>query len=270
MSNYIVGDIQGCYSALRALLDKVDFNPRVDKLWAVGDLIGRGPEALETLAFLYNLGDAFDSVLGNHDLHFLAVYCGLKADKASDKLTTLLSSPNADRYANWLRHKPLALAITPNTLLTHAGLYPLWSVPQALTLSHEVNKQLTGSKWNILLEKMYGSEPKFWTDSLTKYSRWRFIINAFTRMRFIHAPKSLEFQHKGSPQATKDLIPWFKIPNANLSEQETVIFGHWAALNGQTDSAQYIALDTGYVWGQKLTILKLETNIRFSLQNNEL
>ena len=254
-----MGDIQGCYSALRSLLDKVDFDPAVDKLWAVGDLIGRGPESLPTLEFLYSLGGAFDTVLGNHDLHFLAVHCGIKADKPADKLTTLLNAANIDTYVNWLRQKPLALSIDPLTLLTHAGLYPQWSFKQALTYSAEVARQLQGEDWRVLLELMYGSQPRVWHDSLSAYPRWRFIINAFTRMRFVQHNAGLEFSHKGPPEQTdQDLKPWFKLPNHALQQGQQVIFGHWAALAGETGDKRFIALDTGYVWGQQLTLIKLE------------
>jgi bis(5'-nucleosyl)-tetraphosphatase (symmetrical) len=236
----------------------VDFDPVTDKLWAVGDLIGRGPEALETIELLYSLGDAFETVLGNHDLHFLAVHCGIKTDKPADKLSKLLSSENIDKYVHWLRQKPLALCITPNILLTHAGLYPQFSFKQALAFSAEISKQLQSDSWQRLLKSMYGSEPRLWQNSLSEYPRWRFIINAFTRMRFLQN-NALEFSHKGPPDKAEDgLIPWFKVANHSLLDGQKVIFGHWAAVGGETEDKRFIALDTGYVWGQQLTLINLE------------
>lgn len=254
-----MGDIQGCYYALRSLLDKVDFDPNNDKLWAVGDLIGRGPEALETVEFLYSLGTAFETVLGNHDLHFLAVHCGIKADKPADKLSALLNAKDIDKYVSWLRQKPLALSITPQTLLTHAGLYPHWSFNKALAYSAEISRQLQSNNWRLLLKNMYGSEPRLWQDTLKEYPRWRFIINAFTRMRFLQDNMGLEFSQKGPPEQAKNgLQPWFRIPNNHLLDEQQVIFGHWAAVAGKTADKRFIALDTGYVWGQQLTLIKLE------------
>lgn len=243
----------------------VDFDPATDKLWAVGDLIGRGPQALETLEFLYSLGSAFETVLGNHDLHFLAVHCGIKADKPVDKLGKLLSSEDIDKYVQWLRQKPLALCITPDILLTHAGLYPQWSFQQALAFSAEVSIQLQNDGWRLLLKSMYGSEPRLWQNSLSEYPRWRFIINAFTRMRFLHN-NALEFSHKGpADQAEDGLTPWFKVANSTLLDGQKVIFGHWAALEGKTADKRFIALDTGYVWGAQLTLINLDDMRKTSL-----
>jgi bis(5'-nucleosyl)-tetraphosphatase (symmetrical) len=157
MPNYIVGDIQGCYSGLRALLKKAQFNPTKDKLWAVGDLIGRGPEALQTLRFLYALGDRFETVLGNHDLHLLAIYCGVRQAKPADKLDELLAAKELPGYIKWLRSKPLAIRLDQHTLLTHAGLYPLWSYEKALGLSLEISEQLSGKHWKALLQQMYSN-----------------------------------------------------------------------------------------------------------------
>ena len=268
MTDYIVGDIQGCYSGLKTLLNKVEFNPDNDKLWAVGDLVGRGPESLETLQFLHSLGDRFNTVLGNHDLHLLAIYCGFKQAKPADKLDALLASKNLPTYISWLRTKPLALMIDKNTLMTHAGLYPLWSFETALELSAEVGEQLQSSDWKSLLEKMYDNSPSMWVPELKDYSRWRFIINAFTRMRFIENHAQLNFKCKSSPSlAPPELSPWFKIHNGSFKENQHILFGHWAALQGNTESQRIIALDTGYVWGQTLTILNLQTGIKTALEH---
>lgn len=267
MANYIVGDIQGCFSGLRTLLKKVNFNPKQDKLWAVGDLVGRGPEALETLNFLHSLGDHFDTVLGNHDLHLLAVYCGFRQAKPADKFDELLTSKKLPDYIKWLRNKPLALMVDKNTLITHAGLYPIWSFKTALTLSAEVSKQLQNDQWKLLLAKMYSDTPATWSPALTNIPRWRFIINAFTRMRFIENQLQLNFDCKSSPAlAPQDLTPWFQIQNATLEENQRIIFGHWAALQGNTQSEKIIALDTGYVWGETLTMLNTQTGMKTSIK----
>lgn len=259
MSNYVVGDIQGCYSGLIALLDKANFNPNMDKLWAVGDLIARGPESLKTLVYLHGLGDSFDCVLGNHDLHFLAIHSGLKLAKKNDELTSLLESKEVDVFAQWLRTKSLAKRINKNILICHAGLYPQWSFEQAESFSDEVSTQLAGKNYQQLLASMYGPEPKYWDPSLQNYDRLRFIINVFTRMRFITTQGELEFETKSSPcLASKNLLPWFTIENPNITKKQLVLFGHWAMLMGKTNSTQFIGLDTGYVWGNKMTLYCVE------------
>jgi bis(5'-nucleosyl)-tetraphosphatase (symmetrical) len=268
LANYIVGDIQGCLSGLRILLKKVKFNPKQDKLLAVGDLIGRGPESLETLSFLYNLGSGFNTVLGNHDLNLLAVYCGFRPAKPGDKLDELLASKKLPTYIEWLRNKPLALMVDANTLITHAGLYPVWSFKTALGLSAEVSNELQNQDWKSLLAKMYEDTPATWSPALSNIRRWRFIINAFTRMRYVENQSQLNFNCKSSPTlAPKDLTPWFQVRNETLEKNQRIIFGHWAALQGNTQSKKFIALDTGYVWGQTLTILNLQTGIKTSIKH---
>ena len=252
---------------MQRLLAKVDFNPGRDTLWAVGDLIARGPESLQTLKYLYNLESSFNTVLGNHDLHFLAIYNGLKEAKKSDYLDDLLHSPNVKKYAQWLRSKPLAMKVDKKTLLTHAGLYPMWSVDNALHFSEEVHYQLQDKKWLYLLEHMYGSEPTRWDPQLAGIMRSRFIINAFTRMRFITTSLELEFATKLQPeQAPENLIPWFEAKNPNLSKKQTLLFGHWAALMGNTGKDHFIGLDTGYVWGNSMTLYHLESRERVTIE----
>lgn len=268
MANYIVGDIQGCYSGLRRLLDKADFDPKYDKLWAAGDLVARGPESLETLLYLKSLGPSFETVLGNHDLHFLAIYSGLKAAKRSDKLHALLSYKKVDKLADWLRTKPLAIRIDKQTLLSHAGLYPQWSLKQAVKLSGEVSQVLTSKNWQSFITQMYGSLPNSWHEELQGYDRLRFITNAFTRMRYIKSNHILEFATKSAPnEYNKDIQPWFKINNPKLKPKKRILFGHWATLMGQTQSKQFIGLDTGYVWGNTMTLYCLEMNKRIEVQN---
>ncbi|MDF2176776.1 symmetrical bis(5'-nucleosyl)-tetraphosphatase [Aliiglaciecola sp. CAU 1673] len=267
MATYVVGDIQGCYDGLCKLLDKVRFEPGIDKLWAVGDLIGRGPDALQTLGFLYGLEDSFSTVLGNHDLHFLAVYAGIKAPKAADKFDQLLGSAKCRQYADWLRAQPLAVWINKQTFLSHAGLYPLWTPDQAIALSKEVGDMLNGPNWKTLLAQMYGSEPQAWQEGLQGKERLIFIINALTRMRYVDKDGRLDLKVKSPPaEAPINLIPWFAHPALPLCSPLKVLFGHWASLEGNSSNPHCIALDTGYIWGGALTALHLESGDRIQIK----
>jgi bis(5'-nucleosyl)-tetraphosphatase (symmetrical) len=262
MATYVVGDIQACLTGLQRLLKKVEFCPDNDHLIAVGDLIGRGPQALETLEFLMSLGKSFDTVLGNHDLHFLAIYANIRSAKSSDKFDKLLASPKIEQYINWLRQKPLAMLLNKHTLVCHAGLYPHWSIKEALSYSNEVSSQLVSPNWQKFVANMYGSQPDTWENTLQGQERSRFIVNAFTRMRFIQSDNHLNFDCKTTPkEAPKQLKPWFEIPNLQMKKNQRVIFGHWAALHGKTKSEQFIGLDTGYLWGQSMTLLKLGSSL---------
>lgn len=268
MARYVVGDIQGCYEGLRRLLDKVEFDPKYDKLWAVGDLIARGPDSLKTLTYLKGLKDSFETVLGNHDLHFIAIQAGVKTAKSNDFLVPLLKSKRAEEFSVWLRQKPLAIRIDKNTLISHAGLYPQWSFKKAVKLSDEIQLCLTHDDWLELIQNMYGSSPQYWDSEMSGFNRYRFIINAFTRMRFIRDNATLEFDTKSAPNTySGPLSPWFNVANARLKKQHTVIFGHWATLMGQTMSPQFIGLDTGYVWGNSMTLLNLDNQKRISIRN---
>ncbi|WP_339721389.1 symmetrical bis(5'-nucleosyl)-tetraphosphatase [uncultured Paraglaciecola sp.] len=267
MATYIVGDIQGCFEGLQRLLKQVDFSPANDHLIAVGDLIGRGSHPLETLNYLHSLEESFDTVLGNHDLHLLAIYSGIRKAKPNDNLDTLLTSPTLKTHINWLRRKPLALMADPDTLVSHAGLYPNWSVKKALKLSSEVSEQLQSKNWKGFLAEMYGNQPSIWQKSLQGTERFRFIVNAMTRMRFIKNKDELDFNCKMSPEtAPIEFTPWFNVPNKKLKPHQKVVFGHWAALNGNTQLTQFLGLDTGYVWGQNMTMLKLSSGELFSVQ----
>jgi bis(5'-nucleosyl)-tetraphosphatase (symmetrical) len=266
MPTYIVGDIQGCFSGLQRLLKKVEFSAVNDRLIAVGDLVGRGTQALETLDYLYSLKDSFDTVLGNHDLHLLTIYAGIRKAKPDDNLDILLSSTKIKTYINWLRCKPLALMADQDTLVTHAGLYPKWSVKQALKVSLEVSEQLQAKDWKTFLSDMYGNQPSTWQKSLLGAQRLRFIVNAMTRMRFIENNDELDFSCKTSPNLAPDkLTPWFEITNKKLKVDQKVVFGHWASLNGKTHVSQFCGLDTGYVWGQNMTLLSLSSGKLYSV-----
>lgn len=257
----VIGDIQGCFGGLMALLEKAGFDERRDTLLAVGDVLARGEDSHATVKYLMDLGDRFCTVLGNHDLHFLAVSQGIKKAKKSDRIDPLLKSKKLGDYVDWFRQFPLAMAVRENTTMVHAGLYPGWSPAQLLAYSDEISTVLKGSGWKTLLENMYGNGPFEWKDTLKGVQRQRFIINACTRMRFIQDQKYLDFACKHHPDdAPANLTPWFSIPNPALCAEQRIIFGHWAALEGETGSEQITGLDTGYVWGNTLTALRLETN----------
>jgi bis(5'-nucleosyl)-tetraphosphatase (symmetrical) len=264
-NTYVIGDIQGCYDGLRRVLDKARFDPNADSLFAVGDLVARGEDSLSTLRFLQSLGNSFSSVLGNHDLHLLAVVNNIRKAKKSDKLAPLLSAPDLPELVDWLRHFPLAQKVANNTVIVHAGLYPMWSTHKLLALSDEVSDVLKRPQYATFLTEMYGNKPDKWSEELTGSERLRFIVNACTRMRFVHKNSALDFDNKAHPSAimhstSSTLRPWFEHENSHLGHNEKVVFGHWAALSGQTNNPQFIGLDTGYVWGQSMTMLELGRN----------
>lgn len=264
MKNFVVGDIQGCYKGLRSLLKKANFRPDKDKLWAVGDLIARGNDSLSTMEYLYDLGPQFDTVLGNHDLHLIATAHGIHKLKAQDKLDKLVSSKQFPKYIEYLSSKKLALSPSKNILITHAGLYPHWSVKKALKLSNEVHAELKSENRVHLLKNMYGNQPDCWDESLESFARYRFIINAFTRMRYLNGKHQLDFNTKCNPsQAEAELSPWYMIKNPKLERDQVLLFGHWASLLGNTNKhknvAKIHALDTGYVWGHKMSMYCIET-----------
>lgn len=269
MSRYIVGDIHSCYATLQALLAEVGFCPSRDELWAVGDLIGRGPAPLQTLNFLYGLGDAFSCSLGNHDLHYLAVHAGLQPAKSSQETSALMSAPNSQLLADWLRHFPLALH-DPNAkqFVSHAGLPPSWTVTEAMQHANEVETHLQSSSWQRLLLNMYGSQPDQWDSSLSGYDRYRYIINALTRMRYFTPDGFLNLTHKDALNTASqgELVPWFDLQAVNTTQ---ILFGHWASLNGETGREDIIALDTGCVWGGHLTLYDCSCSEKISLPNME-
>ena len=259
--NYIVGDIQGCYRGLKNLLKKIQFNQNSDILWSVGDLVARGEDSLSTLSLLYDLGEAFQAVLGNHDLHLLSVINQVKPANPKDKLISLLESPDLDRYEQWMRQFPLAQMVDEKTLISHAGLYPEWSFKKAIKLSSEVQNVLISDNYIDFLTRMYSKKMSNWEQVKHAPQRQKFIVDAFTRMRYLAGNKELEFSEKCAPQdARNDLIPWYKIKNTQIKPNQRIVFGHWASLMGNTANKQMIGLDTGYVWGGKLSCLCIETN----------
>ena len=259
MATYAIGDVQGCYDPLRRLLDKLSFDPHNDKLWLTGDLVNRGPKSLETLRFIKSLGDVATTVLGNHDLHLLALANGINySNDRFDSMWKILAADDCDELIDWLRHRPLAhYSKKISTLMVHAGVPAQWTVPKTLRRAAEVETVLRSNKYHKLFQHMYADKPKRWSGDLTGYPRLRFILNSLTRMRMIHEDGRLNFTHKGRPEAAgRGLIPWFDAPDARWKGTRMVV-GHWSAL-GLVLNPRLIALDTGCVWGNQLTAVRLD------------
>lgn len=262
MSTYVIGDLQGCYAEFSTLLDKVQFDPASDSLWLVGDLINRGPDNTRVMDLILSLDDV-TCVLGNHDLHFLAIATGQQTQKRSDTLDDLLSSSNLDKYVRWLRHQPLVhYDASRHCALVHAGIPPQFGIERCLELSGEVERYLRSSDHPEFLAAMYGNEPASWSDALSGMPRLRLITNYFTRLRYCKADGELELLHKSDIQPD-GYAPWFSYPR---SDGLNVLFGHWAALEGKADCRFALPLDTGCVWGRELTALRLEDSKRFVVQ----
>jgi len=265
MADYVVGDIQGCYDSLRKLLDHIQFSWNKDRLWLAGDLINRGPESLKVLNYLYNKRHHVHLVLGNHDLHFLAVHAGVTEPRPKDTLQPILNAANCQKLVRWLRQQPLAIDIKKHkAFLSHAGVYPLWSRKDALQRAAEVEACLRSSTRKKFFKSMYGDEPAIWKDDLAGMPRLRFITNCFTRMRYLREDFSLDLSCKLPPgQQDASLIPWFEFNLKPWSRDR--LFGHWAALNGTVNRDGLYALDTGCVWGGQLSALRLDDRALFSV-----
>ncbi|NOH52242.1 bis(5'-nucleosyl)-tetraphosphatase (symmetrical) [Vibrio coralliilyticus] len=268
MSNYIVGDIQGCFDELKLLLKQASFNPQSDTLWVAGDLVARGPKSLETLRFIKDLGQSAKVVLGNHDLHLLAVSIGVHKVKSKDKTATIFDADDKQELLNWLRQQPL-LAEHDEFVMCHAGISPQWSLDVARNSAREVEAILQSKEWHWLIKNMYDNQPDSWSDNLEGIERYRYIINAFTRMRFCFSDGRLDMACKRPPKDVKDssLTPWFELNN-RIQLNKTVLFGHWAALEGYTGK-NVIGLDTGCVWGGSLTMLRWEDKTFFTQNSLE-
>ncbi|MBV1910927.1 MAG: symmetrical bis(5'-nucleosyl)-tetraphosphatase [Kangiellaceae bacterium] len=265
MSTYVIGDIQGCYQSFRNLLNKIKFSTYSDHLVLAGDLINRGPQSLETMEYVLSNRTSIRCVLGNHDLHFLAVAQHCKESNSKDTFDDILDSNFLDQIVTWFSNQPLAIYLRQfNTLISHAGIPPNWSVNQAVKYSSEVSQVLQSSARYQFFVSMYGNQPDKWSDSLLGLDRLRYITNAFTRMRFIQHDGRLELNVKTAPdKQNSDLIPWFK--SKHLQKDSHVAFGHWASLQGRSRLANIHALDTGCVWGGELTALRLDDFRRYSV-----
>ncbi|VAX01319.1 Bis(5'-nucleosyl)-tetraphosphatase, symmetrical [hydrothermal vent metagenome] len=266
MTIYAIGDIQGCYADLQNLLSKINFSATNDTLWFAGDLVNRGPNSLETLRFIKSLGNSAITVLGNHDLHALAVRAGIKKDKKGS-LSSLLSAPDADELFDWLRNQPLIhYDVTSNFTLVHAGIPAEWDLKSALNYGDELHKVLSDDSYVDFLEHMYGDIPNLWSEQLLSWDRLRYICNAFTRMRFCYDNGQLNFSEKNSPEyvtnnSNEALIPWFELENRK-TQSDKIIFGHWSNL-GLRIEQNIFALDTGCLWGKQLTALKIDNKLEY-------
>lgn len=263
MATYAVGDVQGCLDPLRHLLDRVAFDPAVDRLWLVGDLINRGPDSLGTLRFLRALGDAAVTVLGNHDLHLLAIVLGGHAPRRKDTLDEVFAAPDLPELVQWLRtralvhHDPALEAV-----LVHAGIPFCFGLDEALAHGREIEAAIRGDDAPAFFEVMYGNEPVVYEPGLAGHDRLRVLVNYFTRMRFLGEAGELELESKeGVGEAPPGYRPWFERLHPDFASRR-IVFGHWAALEGRGTPPNCIALDTGCVWGGRMTLLRLEDGAR--------
>lgn len=266
MSTYIIGDVQGCYQELEQLLHLIDFNPKKDRLGFVGDLVNRGPNSLDVLRFITSLTDPI-VVLGNHDLYLLILgYELMPPDSYEHTLHPIFDAPDKIELLDWLRHRPLLYADSAmQTLLVHAGLPPQWSIAQSLAHAHEVELALQGNHFREFLSDLFGNEPLSWHDHLTGQSRLRYITNALTRMRFCDESGYLDLKGDGNVSTNPHRFhPWFNFRD-HQQDKMSILFGHWAALNGHCDAPGCYALDTGCAWGYSLTALRVEDKKRFSV-----
>lgn len=251
---YAVGDIQGCAPSLKALVKKL---PTQSKMIFLGDLVNRGPDSLGTLRYLKQLQEEkrIECILGNHDLHLLAVDAGIRKTKGLDTVQPILDAPDRAELMNWLRHRPMALS-NGKVLTVHAGVLPQWDLQQTIECAQEVEKALRKKSYKDFLANMYGNTPNNWSNSLKGYDRLRVITNALTRIRFCTPTGTMEFESKeGFEDGPKGYIPWFKTPKRKTKDS-LIYFGHWSTL-GLLQQGNVIGLDTGCVWGGKLTAMEI-------------
>jgi bis(5'-nucleosyl)-tetraphosphatase (symmetrical) len=275
MATYVIGDVQGCYQELSQILDRINFNEQQDRLWFTGDLVNVGPQSLEVLNFVKNLGDIAITVLGNHDLHALATAQDPSRHKRpKDTLDTILASPDRKELLDWLRklpflHEDSALGF----VLIHAGLVPQWDIHQAAELASEVEDVLRNGNYRKFIDHMYGNKPERWSEELTGWERLRFITNCFTRMRFCDAGGRVDLEEKGPPGSQhKPYQPWFTF-TSRRTKGKKIIFGHWSTvqLGNIREFSKYnvYPLDTGCVWGGQLTALRLDDETLFSVPSQQ-
>jgi bis(5'-nucleosyl)-tetraphosphatase (symmetrical) len=264
MGLYLIGDVQGCDAALGQLLAEIDFSPSRDQLVLLGDLVNRGPDSLAVLRRLRALGDAAQCLLGNHDLHALAVACGARAAHKSDTLAELLQALDAPELLDWLRWRELAI-LRDGILMVHAGVLPGWDAPQLIALSAECMPAIRSKDSKNFFQSMYGNTPASWREDLQGIERQRVIINALTRLRFCSAAGEMEFATKeGAGAAPVGYMPWFDVAG-RLTANMTVAFGHWSTL-GLINRPNLIALDTGCVWGGRLSAMRVDSGRRELVQ----
>ncbi len=274
MATYAIGDIQGCHLPFDTLLDAIGFDRRVDRLWIVGDVVNRGPDSLGTLRALIALDDAATVVLGNHDLHLLAVSAGVRATGKRDTLDDILDAPDATALLDWLRHRPMAhreRIAGADLLMVHAGVLPGWTADDAMARAAELEHVLRANNWKTRLATLFGNRPHRWSDKLEGDDRLRVIVNTLTRLRFCSDDDRIDFESKDAPGVGTGAFPqppagfgaWFDSP-ARRSRDTCVVCGHWSTL-GLLVRDDVIALDSGCVWGGALTAVRLEDRARFQV-----
>ena len=274
MSTYAIGDIQGCYAELLDLLDKINFDQTNDQLWFTGDLVNRGPQSLDTLQFVKNLGNKAVVTLGNHDLHMLAVAFGHAKKHANDTVDEIINAPDWKELCKWVRKLPLLYHDQDiGFTLVHAGISPQWDLYQALELAREAENALREKNYNEFFTHMYGNEPVIWSDDLTGWDRLRIIVNVYTRLRYCGDDGQLALKEKGPPGSqAKPYQPWFAVPLRKTKNQK-IIFGHWSTIyHGNIKNFQQYnvyPLDTGCLWGGTLTALRLEDEKWFSVPSKQ-
>lgn len=259
MARYAIGDIQGCYHSLMQLLADIDFQVGRDQLWLVGDIINRGNGSLEVLRWAYAHRHQIKMVLGNHELHAIAVAHGVRPPHRFDTLSAIFAAADGGELLHWLRQQPL-MVLANDYAMIHAGLYPQWTLAKAKRLAEEVETVLRDEKrYADFLFSMYGNTPAQWSDALVGVDRLRAIVNAFTRMRLCDAQGVMEFSFKGEmPDMPAGYFPWFQLPGRHSADAQPVIFGHWSALGLHLDDG-VIGLDTGCLWGRQLTAYNLDS-----------
>lgn len=260
MATYAIGDVQGCYESLRALLDKINFNPDKDLLWFCGDLVNRGPQSLEVLRFVKSLGNHAVTVLGNHDLHLLAIWSGSTQLAPGSSLKRVLEAPDCDALMNWLRCQSLLhVDRSLNWIMVHAALLPQWTLDSAQQLAFEVETRLSGNNYRTYFDNMYGDQPDCWHDDLVGDDRLRCITNVMTRLRYLSSTGSMALDPNRAP-ADEDpsLTPWFQYgPIQSTNNGMRLVFGHWSTLPvGQY--GQVFAIDAGCLWGGSLVALRID------------
>jgi bis(5'-nucleosyl)-tetraphosphatase (symmetrical) len=262
MTTYAIGDLQGCLSSFERLVARL---PDADRFVFVGDLINRGPQSLATLRRVKALADAGQAaaVFGNHDLHLLAVAAGIRPVHRNDTMQEILEAPDRHELLAWLRCLPLAHR-EQGFLFVHAGVLPDWDVEQTLSLSEEVRQRLAAPDHDAFLREMYGNEPSRWSDALTGHDRLRCVVNALTRVRMLDEAGAMNLKHKGSSaSAPPGLVRWFDHPR-RATRDTPIVFGHWST-EGLVMRDDVIGLDTGCVWGGRLTAMRLDDRALFQV-----
>lgn len=274
MSTYAIGDLQGCYSELQDLLDKINFDESNDQLWFVGDIVNRGTDSLACLRFVKSLGTNAKTVLGNHDLHLLAIANEVRKPHRKDTVDEILNADDSKKLLKWLRQQPLLVNDDDLKMtMIHAGLPPQWTLEQAKELAQETESLIQSKQFNEFINNMYGDQPDTWSESLKDDDRHRFIINCFTRTRYIDKNGKLNLKENGAPGTqSKLLTPWYAIPERK-TKKDKIIFGHWSTvhLGNESNFKQYnvYPLDTGCLWGRTLTAMRLEDETLFNVPSKQ-